>query len=101
MRLVRTALHAIIHVAMPKGQDPILMSCKQVTEILTNDDLELPKTQRLKLNLHLLVCQCCTDYKEQLEIISKTAKKIYPIELTARQKQKVLDLQNDILNRLK
>ena len=73
-----------------------ILSCKQVTKIL-NSEAKFPFGTRLKLNLHLLICQCCTDYKTQMKFISKEAKKIYDIKLNQQQELQLQKIKEQVI----
>ena len=89
IRIIRNIIHDLIMVLVPRFMRKGLMSCKEVAEILSGNT-DLSKQYRFKLKMHLMICQCCTDYSEQLNIISTKSKKLKSLELTQEQKKQVV-----------
>lgn len=49
-----------------------MLTCKEATHLLSEaQDGKLPFAQRLQLELHLLFCKGCTNFKEQMAFLRR------------------------------
>ena len=49
------------------------LSCKEASTLLSQAmDRELPLWVRLKLRLHLLICDACTNFSRQLQLVRRS-----------------------------
>lgn len=98
MKFLRHIIHEIIVTIVPKALRKNMLTCKDVAFILaTNPNLSLVK--KLKLNMHIMICQSCLNYKKQLILIDKTTEKLNKIELTQEQKQLLENSKNEQIKR--
>lgn len=100
IRVIRNFLHDFLPAITPKPLRKNLLSCKQVTELLLEAD-KLDWKTKMKLQIHLFICQCCTDYKTQVEFVTIKSKKIYPSVLSDEEKDRAQKIQTEVLKRLK
>jgi hypothetical protein len=96
----RALIHDAVILLVPKGiRKSFMPSCQQVSEMLEAESLGFRKI--IKLKMHLFICQCCVDYKNQVSIISAQARELGKIELTEAQKRKVQSSKSSILKSIK
>lgn len=49
-----------------------MMSCKQMTELISQSlDRELNARERISLTFHLLMCDGCTNFRDNLQFLHK------------------------------
>ena len=101
IKLIRKIIHDIMMIIMPKSVQKSLLSCKEVARILTEEHDSLSTVKIIKLKMHIMICQSCTDYKKQISIIEKNSKKLPQIYLDQETLEKVNKSKDDILKRLK
>ena len=54
----------------------IMATCKEVSELLSQgQDRQLGRGEKLRLNLHLLVCKGCRNFGDQLVFIRAAVKR--------------------------
>lgn len=54
-----------------------MISCKQATELVSHSlDRPLAPGQRLRLQLHLLICRQCRRYRKQLNFLKRAASRL-------------------------
>jgi hypothetical protein len=50
-----------------------MLTCKDTTQLISRSmDASLPIVQRIRLRLHLLICEWCARYERQLFLIRET-----------------------------
>jgi len=50
----------------------MLLSCKQVTRLVSRGlDRDLGFTERVRLRVHLAICNGCTNFKDQAEFLRR------------------------------
>jgi Putative zinc-finger len=55
----------------------MLLSCKQVARLVSQGlDRDLGFTERVRLRVHLAVCNGCTNFQEQLRIIRESTARL-------------------------
>jgi len=55
----------------------MMLSCKQVTRLLSQGlDRDLGFTERVKLRVHLAICNGCTNFSEQVAFLRKATAKL-------------------------
>lgn len=77
-----------------------VLRCSEVYEILARES-ELRLGEKVKLKLHILICQCCTDYSKQLKLIKSESQALGKIELTSEQKARISKSRDKVLDNLK
>jgi hypothetical protein len=77
-----------------------MMTCEEVSKILANKD-KLSTPLIFKLKMHLFICQCCTDYSNQIKTIEEQTHKMGKVELTPQQIDSVKNFQKKIIGSLK
>lgn len=100
IRAIRIFVHDLMVFILPKSMLSHLMSCEDVSKILV-EKRSLPLKKNIRVKLHILICQCCTDYKHQLQIIEENSKKLGNLELTPEQKDQINKSKEQLLERLK
>lgn len=99
IRIFRHLIHEFVVLLVPRNLRKNLMTCEEVSKILANEN-SLSTSSTFKLKIHLFICQCCTDYSDQLKEIDAQAHKLSKIELTPQQKESVRKSQKKILESL-
>jgi hypothetical protein len=77
-----------------------MLSCEEVSFVLASEQ-KITVLKRIKLKAHLMICQNCTDYTHQLEIIKKECKKIKSPQLSKEQNQQISNVQDKLIERYK
>jgi predicted anti-sigma-YlaC factor YlaD len=55
----------------------MMLSCKQVTRLVSQGlDRDLGFTERVKLRVHLAICNGCTNFSEQVAFLRKATAKL-------------------------
>jgi hypothetical protein len=98
IRVIRHFLHEIVVNFTPPFMRKKMLSCQDVAFILSSGE-DLTMTKKFKLKMHLLICQCCTDYESQLNIINHQAQKSIKLELTNEQKQQIEKSQEKVIEK--
>ena len=50
----------------------MMLSCKEVTRLVSQGlDRELGFAERVKLRVHLAICDGCTNFRQQLDLLRK------------------------------
>ena len=50
----------------------MMLSCKEVTRLVSQDlDRRLPFGRRVALRVHLAICDGCTNFKKQMDILRR------------------------------
>jgi hypothetical protein len=99
MRLIRTVLHDIVVAFAPKWIKKSMLTCEEISLILASDK-QIPILTKVKLKSHLLICQCCTDYKKQISLINSAAQRIKSPDLTDDQLSKISSSEKKTLEKL-
>ncbi len=99
IRIFRSIIHDLVILLVPKVLRKNMLSCEQVTQLLEQD--QLSGSKRLKLKMHLLICQCCTDYKKQMSIITQESKKLTQQALTPEQKKRIKNSKFSVIEKYK
>ncbi len=99
-RNMRHILHEVVVKIFPKSiRKRYFLSCQEAS-LMLEEKSQLNLLQQLKLNFHLFICQCCTDYKSQIMIITQYSKKLTQIKLTDKQKDKILSSQKKVIKKI-
>ncbi len=88
IRLIRHLLHEIVVHFVPSFLKKNLLTCQEVSEILAKKP-DLKRGRKIKLKMHLMICNCCNDYLGQMNIIEKSSKDLNVLHLTSDQSKKV------------
>ena len=99
-KIIRRIVHDILMVISPPFLKRKLMSCKEISEILAKET-ELSGSKKLMFKMHLLICQCCTNYASELSLISESAKKIKAPNLNNEQLQQIQKSKQELIDRFK
>ncbi len=52
-----------------------MMNCKHATSLMSQgQDRELTLAERMQLKVHLMICNGCSNYNKQLQLIRETMK---------------------------
>ena len=55
----------------------MMLSCKQVSRIVSQGlDRELGFTERVRLRVHLAICDGCTNFKDQVAFLRQAVKQL-------------------------
>jgi len=55
----------------------MMLSCKEVTRLVSRGlDRELGFTERVKLRVHLAICDGCTNFREQVAFLREATAKL-------------------------
>lgn len=100
MRVVRHSMHVIAMVIVPKRIARKMRSCREVAHMLANYDQNSVST-KFQLKLHMMMCQSCYDYHQQIEIINSKSSELSQINLTDDQKAKINKSKEEMLKRFK
>ena len=73
-----------------------MLSCEEVANILSQS-CEIS----FRARMHIFICQCCTDYQSQLNIIEIQSKKMGIIHLSDEQLKKIQALKTKINAKVK
>jgi hypothetical protein len=58
-----------------------MLSCKDVTRLISESmDRSLPLGKRIGVRIHLLMCQLCARYEQQLLLIRETVRRLAAAE---------------------
>jgi hypothetical protein len=97
--IFRTILHDLVALLAPKWLKKRMMSCEDIAFIISNET-NIPLTKRIGLKMHLLICQCCTNYSQQLRIISEESKRVSAPKFTSAQEEQISKSKDDMLKKL-
>lgn len=97
VRYARHIIHEIVIFLVPKTLRKNMLSCEDVSRILSNEDSHAGHS-KIKLKIHLLICQCCTDYSAQINIIKEKTNELSQIKLTSEQEEKIKASKQKLLN---
>ena len=57
---------------------PMMLDCKHAARLLSQSmDRELPLGERLRLRLHLLICDACSNFGRQLKLLRRAVARLY------------------------
>lgn len=98
--ILRRIVHDIVMVLAPKKLKKLIMSCQEVSQILATKP-ELTVKKKMFLKMHILICECCTNYSKELDMISKQTKIVSAPKLTEDQKLQIKNSQQELINRFK
>lgn len=99
-KIIKHILHEMVVHLVPAFLKKNVLKCSDIHEILSQEK-DLSFRTNLKLKFHILICQCCTDFYEQLKIIQNKSKSLGEIELTPEQLAKVKKSQEKIISKIK
>ena len=96
--LIRKVIHDIFIFVAPKWLRKKILTCEEISKLITNDEkLTLPT--RMKINFHIFICKCCSDYRQQINIISKSARRIKSPTLTRNQISQISSNKDSIIQK--
>lgn len=98
IRLMRNIVHDFMLLILPKKLLTKLLSCEEVSKILTMEE-KAKLRNHPRVRFHILICQCCTDYKYQLEIIEKSSQKLKEFHLSTQQKDLINKSKQNLISR--
>jgi putative zinc finger protein len=56
----------------------MMISCKDASRLLSQAmDTRLPLGSRVRLRLHLLICDACTNFSRQLRLLRRAIARLY------------------------
>jgi hypothetical protein len=100
MRVFRHFMHVIAMIIVPRRISRKMQSCREVAHMLANYDQNSIST-KFQLKLHMMMCQSCYDYHQQLEIINAKCSQLSQVSLTDDQKAKINKSKEEMFNRFK
>lgn len=100
IRKIRFIVHELAVLLLPKFILRKLLSCEEISKILVEGE-NSPHRKSFRVKMHILICQCCTEYEKQLEIIEKNTQILKSMNLTEKQKEKISSSKAKVLDRLK
>ncbi len=54
-----------------------MLRCKEATQLISRSmDTSLPVVERIRLRLHLFICELCARYRRQLLLIRETLRRL-------------------------
>ena len=54
-----------------------MMNCKQATSLMSQaQDRQLTLAERMKLKVHLIICNGCNNYNKQMHLIGEAMKRL-------------------------
>lgn len=54
-----------------------MLTCKEATQLLSqSQDRPLALRERLALRLHLLICDACSNFRRQLDFVSRASRQL-------------------------
>ena len=98
MKILRNIIHDLMMVMIPKSLRKNMLTCEQVAHIIAEKQ-DIPAFKRVKLQMHLFICQSCLDYKNQIQIIDASSTKLGKITLTSSQKEQISNSKSKIINK--
>lgn len=101
IRLIRKVVHDLVLLITPKWARKHMLSCKEVLSLLNDQDQDHSFSKYMKLRMHLLICQCCTDYTDQMNIIEKQSQNLGKLQLTEDQINQINSSKTKVLSQLK
>lgn len=94
MKIIRGILRFIIPHRFGYG----VMTCEEAAELLINND-GISKSRRLRLEIHVRLCECCVSYKKQLKFLSKKTQDLKSLESLNADPEKISFSKADIINK--
>jgi hypothetical protein len=98
MKILRNMIHDLMMVMIPKSLRKNMLTCQQVAHIIAEKQ-DITKFKKVKLQMHLFICQSCLDYKNQIKIIDSSIKELREINLTSYQKEQISNSKSKIINK--
>jgi len=77
-----------------------MMNCKDVTKVISLEEKSVWR-KKIGIWLHLIFCKHCRNYEKQIEILNKSVKLVYNNFKNSISKNKIENLENRIINKLK
>jgi hypothetical protein len=100
IRIFRHLLHELVLFMVPKSIRKNMLSCEEVSRILADEEGH-NSASVFKLKMHLFICQCCTDYSKQLNVIDERSRALSKVSLSDEQKSMIKKSQEKAINSLK
>lgn len=97
MKLIRRIIHDLLMIIIPKSFRKNSLTCKQVSEIIACKP-ELSRLSKIKLHMHLFICQSCLNYKNELSTLEKAAGNLGELKLTDEQLKKLKISKTNIID---
>lgn len=80
-KIIRKLIHDFLMLVIPNWIRKKSVTCEQAAKLMASEDPNRTWFMKLKLKMHVIICQNCIDYHHQLNIIEHTAKNIQHIDL--------------------
>lgn len=77
-----------------------MMNCKQAVRMLSSEE-QLSWPRKVELRLHLLMCQHCSKYAKQLELLKSGFKTLFDEDQDPLDSDKAKELKYKILSKVK
>lgn len=101
IRRLRKILHDLVVIIAPSWARKKMLSCKDVLNLLSDDQHKPSLATYMKLKMHLLICQCCVDYSAQMEFIETKSSELGKVNLNQDQLKQIKLSQQKVLDKLK
>ena len=95
---LRMLFHGFIVHCWPNWLIRKITTCKDITWRVVNYD-DLTTMQKFDLHWHMTFCQPCVDYKKQMELLSRGAKRFFGLKLTAEQEARLDQMAEEIIKK--
>ena len=94
MKIIRAILRFIIPHKFGYG----IMTCEEAAQLLINDE-GISNSRRLRLEIHVRLCECCVNYKKQLKFLSFKTKEIKDLDTITTDPDKLSFSKADIISK--
>lgn len=97
MKLIRKIIHDLMMIIIPKSLRKNMLSCEEVSHIIA-EDIKLKSLKKIKLKMHLFICQKCLDYERQIQFINKSTTKLSFSAVEDRLDDKIKESEKNLIN---
>jgi len=100
MKRFRQFSHFLVVTFTPKFLRTRMNSCEQIAIYIANSDQNTIST-KFQIRVHNMMCQCCHDFKIQVDMINKACAPMKKVELTNEQKEKIQNSKQAMINKFR
>lgn len=100
MRLIRKIFHDLIMRITPARFKKHALTCEQVSHIIALKT-DLTTFKRLKLHMHLFICQKCLDYRDQLDFIDVQCEELKKVSTDQALQEHINNSKDDVIERFR
>lgn len=76
-----------------------MLSCRRIVKILSSDE-KISVFRRLELKLHLMMCEHCSTYSQQLKLMRKGFRSLFS-QLMQVDRERVDKLETEVISKIK